>query len=217
MGKIVFKKLNDWAVIPERPNIEKVQVSKNQDLRWIENNRVKGACYPYRMASNLGWIIKSPIDVDVYPVEEKQVKCEPQELEEIGSLLDINFWVKRQDIYIGVKPDGWFRIHQAKVNDNWHNLFIPNGEGSFEWRLGWNVQLPDDYVLMFLPLFDENNFKVHPGILTKKSLNKFDAGLGISIAFEPIKKFSIKRNMPLGRMVIFHKSALSLKTEIVGV
>lgn len=123
--------------------------------------------------------------------------------------------MKRDDIYIGLKPDGWFRVHQAKVDGIWHSMFVPNGEGSFEWKMGWNVEIPEDFVLLLQPLAGEDHFIVHSGLLTAKRLIPFHYGLGLPIAFEPKKKKLIRRGDPLAKMLIFHKSTLTLNEEVV--
>ncbi|HFK1754518.1 TPA: hypothetical protein ACGXP3_005003 [Bacillus cereus] len=213
MDKIKFIKMNEWAILPEKNILENREIYHGDDLRWIKNNRIKGACWPYKMAHDLGWIIKSPIDIQLEPVEEVQVQCEDYELQELGAQLNIDFWVRREKTFLGIKPDGWFRVHQAKVNGNWQSLLIPNGEYTFEWRLGWGIKIPKDFVVMILPVDGNDGFVVHPGILTEKSLDKFNEGLGFSLAFEPKKKTFIKRGTPLAKIIIFHNSALHLKSE----
>lgn len=213
MNKVRFFKLTDWAILPEKEVITVNEMNASQ-IRWFEKKRVKGACWPYKLAKELGWVIRSPIDVMIEPVEEVQVSVEKhEELEELQRLLGIDFWVKRDDIFIGIKPDGWFRVHQSKVDGVWHNLFVPNGEGSFEWKLGWSVEIPDDFVMLFQPLEGISDFIVHPGLLTAKRLQPFRYGLGLPIAFEPKKKRFIRRGDPLAKMIVFHKSALTLEEE----
>ncbi|HDX9688630.1 TPA: hypothetical protein ROY10_004222 [Bacillus thuringiensis] len=215
MDKVTFYPLTEWAILPEK---EKVNLSSENfsEIRWFHKKRKKGACWPYKFAKELGWIICSPIDVIIEPVEEVQVSVESTtDLEEIQHLRGIDFWVKRDDIYIGLKPDGWFRIHQSIIDGVWHSMFVPNGEGSFEWKLGWNVEIPKDFVLLFQPLEGISEFITHPGLLTSKMLPSFHSGLGLPIAFEPRKKKQILRGEPLGKMYVFHKSALSLKEEVI--
>lgn len=210
---IRFIQLQDWAILPSKPEKEPVHLKKSQHLRYVHNQRIKGVCRPYVQAQQLGWIIRSPFDLDIEPVDQEyQIACEPHELEDIGTTLGIDYWIKRGDVYLGLKPDGWFRVHQAWINNMWQALFIPNGEKTFEWRLGWGVQCPDDHVLMILPLDSQPNIKIHPGILDNTSLQQFnDAGLGLSLAFEPTVKAKIKKNEPIARIITFHKSTLGIK------
>lgn len=211
-----FLKLNDWCVVPEKNRVDKpYQDNDESGLRWVKKERVKGLCRPYILGNTFGWSIKSPIDINIEPVKDVQVACSAEELEEIGNITSIDFWVKRGSVYIGVSPDGWFRFYQSKINNRWQNLIIPNGEGTFEWRLGWGMEIPDDYVIMIAPLFDSiKHIKVEVGILESETLNKLNSsGLGMSVAFKPLKKGIIKRGQPIANLFIFPKSALKLKVE----
>ncbi|MGG3191079.1 hypothetical protein ABEP42_24055 [Priestia megaterium] len=213
--KLTLFNLNKWSILPEKEQIDKPKINVDRDLRYIHNQRVKGVCWPYVTASKFGWIIKSPLDVAIEPVEEYQVKCDSDELEDLGGMLDVNFWIKRGDVFLGIKPDGWFRVHQARINGVWQNLFIPNGEKTFEWRLGWGIECPEDYVLMILPIPNQKKIKVHPGILTNSSLKKFnESGLGMSLAFEPIEKATIKRNEPIAKIIAFPQEALVTELQV---
>lgn len=217
MEKVKFIKLTDWTLLPIKERVTNEWID-DKDIRWIKNRRVKGACWPYKMAKEIGWTVFSPIDVEIQPVTEMQVECKDQsELEELRSLTGIDFWVKREQVYIGVKPDGWFRVHQAKVNDVWQCMFIPNGEGSFEWKLGWGIEIPDEYVLLFQPLENQMDFILHPGLLTAKSLHKFNMGLGLPIAFEPKISKIIRRGDPIAKLLVIHNSVMYLEEETIQV
>ncbi|HEU4965260.1 MAG TPA: hypothetical protein VFV52_15635 [Bacilli bacterium] len=213
MSQVTFLKLQDWALPPIQEKIstpEPVSLS----LRWCTNERVKGACYPYRMGKELGWTICSPIDIEIFPVEEVQIRGTRDDVMEVGRMMGIDFWLARGESFIGIKPAGWFQMQQAKVGDSWQGLFLPNGERTFEWRLGFGVEIPEDYVLLIQPMEGEQNYIVHPGLLFAKSLGKFNQGLGLGIAFEPIRQHKIRKGEPLAKLLVFHKSALELKTVV---
>lgn len=214
MEKIKFIKLTDWTMLPKKEEMQNTEF-EDQGIRWIKNKRIKGKCWPYKMAKKVGWTIVSPIDITAEPVQELQVSGDEGDLENIKELTGINFWVKREDTYIGVKPDGWFRVHQAQKDGSWHPMFIPNGEGSFEWKLGWGIEIPKDYVMLFQPLEAQKDFIVHPGLLTSKKLSEFNQrSIGLPIAFEPLQTTQIKRGDPLAKMLIIHKSIMYLKSEV---
>ncbi|MBW7473972.1 hypothetical protein K0T92_04400 [Paenibacillus oenotherae] len=214
--EVIFSKKAAWAIPPVKEHVT-VQPSHDEDFRWIKQRRVKGACWPYRAAREIGWTILSPIDVEIYPATEIQIGAEhAEEIPHIQHLTGIHYWQRREDIYLGVKPSGWFQLHQFKVDNNWHQMFIPNGEGTFEWRMGWSVQIPNDHVLLFQPLeHTDNSYIIHPGLLTAQSLDRFHSGLGLPIAFEPRQNKVIKRSDPLAKMLVLHKSALSLREQVI--
>lgn len=214
--EVSFFKITSWAIPPVKEHIT-IPPHHDDDFRWIKHRRVKGACWPYRAAQEIGWTILSPIDVEIQPVSEIQIKSElPEEIAQIQHFTGIQYWQKREDIYLGVQPSGWFQLHQFRVQNNWHQMFIPNGERTFEWRMGWSIKIPDDYVLLFQPIeHSDSSFIVHPGLLTAKALDRFHTGLGLPIAFEPKQTKLIKRNEPLAKLLIFHKSAITLQHTIV--
>jgi len=213
--KVRFLTLTSWTL---PPIVETVTVpeARDADLRWGRNTRVKGACWPYKMGKQAGWTIRSPLDLHIEPVRELQVQAAEAELEELGQQHGIQFWVRRGSTYIGVAPDGWFRFHQARVAGQWRNLLIPNGECTFEWALGWGLELPEDHVALFQPIEGQDAFVVHPGLLPAERLATFtESGLGLAIAFEPRRAHTIKRGDPLAKLFVFHKSALALEAEVV--
>ncbi|MFC5701443.1 hypothetical protein ACFPVX_09105 [Cohnella faecalis] len=216
--EVTFVKMTPWAIPPVKEKLV-VHPVPDEDFRWIKQRRVKGACWPYRAAKELGWTIRSPIDVDIEPVSEMQITTEkPEEIAQIQHLSGISYWQQRENIYLGVKPSGWFQLHQFKVRNNWYQMFIPNGEGTFEWRLGWSIKIPNEHVLLFQPLEDtDSSFVVHPGLLTAKGLERFHSGLGLPIAFEPRQTRRIRRNDPLAKLLVLHQSALSLKDTVIEV
>lgn len=212
---IKFLKFNDWSLIPEKNKLDSPNLKRFEDLRYVYNQRIKGVCRPYVLAQKVSWEIRSPIEVQVEPVEEYQLYCKEEELQSLGSTLNIDYWIKRGDVYLGLKPDGWFRLHQAKMNGQWNNLFIPNGERTFEWRLGWGLECADDQIAMLLPAEGQDKIKIHPGILESKTLNRFnEAGTGMSLAIEPIKKATIKRNEVIAKLIVMPKSVLDIKTIV---
>ncbi len=210
-----FLKLNDWSIIPEKNKGESPNSKKFEDLRYVYHQRIKGFCRPYVLAQRISWEIRSPIEVQVEPVEEYQLSCKEEELQSLGNTLNIDYWVKRGDVFLGLKPDGWFRLHQAKMNGQWHNLFIPNGERTFEWRLGWGLECTEDQIAMLLPAEGQDKIKVHSGILESGALNRFnEAGTGMSLAIEPMKKAIIKRNEVIAKLIIMPKSVPEIKSII---
>ncbi|KEK21679.1 hypothetical protein [Bacillus gaemokensis] len=70
MEKVKFIKLNDWSLLPFKEKVSNEQFH-DKEFRWIKNRRVKGACWPYKMAKEIGWTIVSSIDVEIHPVTER--------------------------------------------------------------------------------------------------------------------------------------------------
>lgn len=216
MTEIKFIQLHDWVIVPEKADPINISVTEHSNLRYSQRNRQSGMCYPYKAAHNLGWILKSPFDIEIEPIEkEYQLNCTTNELSELGHMLGIDYWIKRDPIFLGVFPSGWFRIHQALINNHWISLFNPNGDKSLEWRLGIGIDIPSDYMVLFLPLEEQKKIKVHQGILTKKTLDLgIETGLGISLAIEPCYKSLIRKGEPIAKMLIIEKKSINQKVII---
>jgi hypothetical protein len=211
--KIVnFQPLIQAALLPVK---EKLSLSPEHDTeaRWIKKRRVKGACWPYRSAKELGWTIYSPIDVEIHPLEEIQTTLEkPEEFARLKQLTDMDEWVQKNDILLGVKPSAWYKIHEYSYEGRYRSMFIPNGEGTLEWRQGWTVDVPEDYLILIQPLeMMEAKFIVHPGLLVGSSLKSVQQHLGLPIAFEPLKKCLVKRGEPLAKLYVLPKSILAIQ------
>lgn len=213
MTQVKFFKFHDWALPPVKEIIN-LPATDASSIRWFSKERVKGACYPYKLGKQIGWTILSPIDIEIHPVDEVQIRGTQDDVLEVGNITGIDFWVQRDGTFIGIKPAGWFQIMQAKVNGIWQGLFIPNGEKTFEWRLGWGVVIPEDYMMLIQPIEGQENFIIHPGLLFSKSLDKFNYGLGQGIAFEPKNRHKISRGDPLAKILIIHKSSLDIEAEV---
>ncbi|MFD3505628.1 hypothetical protein ACFWWT_47500 [Streptomyces sp. NPDC058676] len=53
----------------------------------------------------------------------------------------------------------------------WENMFIPNGAGTAEWRLGWAADVPRGYFMLVLPLETPvAGLEVPTGVLSSTSI-----------------------------------------------
>jgi hypothetical protein len=215
MSVVRFKKVVDLAILPIK---EKAEVPQFHDdsARWVKSRRVKGACWPYRMAQEIGWTIVSPIDIDIHPVKEIQTSAaNPTEFARLKQLMPMEDWTQKDDILIGITPASWYKIHEYSHKGLYYPMFLPNGEGTFEWRQGWSVEVPDQHVILFQPLeTQDGRFITYPGLLMGPSIPRVQEKLGIPLAFEPLQSCRIHRGEPIAKLLILPKSVLSLKSEI---
>lgn len=160
---VSFNRLIKAAILPEKEKVVP-KIQPDEEARWLKTRRVKGMCWPYRSAKELGWTIHSPIDVDIQPLTEIQTTLEnPEEFSRLKQLSNMDEWVQKDDVLLGVKPSTWYKIHEYGYDGRFRSMFIPNGEGTLEWRQGWSVDIADDYMLLIWPLeTKEANFIVHP-------------------------------------------------------
>ena len=110
--------------------------------------------------------------------------------------------------YVATKSNGWLRFTQFRgVDDNWESMFIPNGEGTVEWRLGWAARIPEHTFLLIIGL-DDHALQVPTGIMTAKQVNQTTENGGMSIAVRPVAPTALTRGMPIARMILLDRGAL---------
>ncbi len=213
MTTITFRRLIQTAILPEKEKLAKPELL-DREARWIKNRRVKGVCWPYRSAKELGWTLYSPVDVAIHPLSEIQTTMDkPEEFARLKQLTDMDEWVQKDDILLGVKPSSWYKIHEYEYEGRYRSMFIPNGEGTLEWRLGWSVDIPDDHLLLIQPIeMKDARFIVHPGLLMGTSVQSVQLHLGLPIAFEPLQPCKIIRGEPLAKLFVLPKSVLAIKS-----
>lgn len=210
---ITFRRLIQAAILPEKEKFIVPQPT-DQEARWIKNHRVKGACWPYRSAKELGFTIYSPINVSIHPLTEIQTKVDkPEEFARLKQLTDMDEWVQKDDILLGVKPSSWYKVHEYEHEGRYRSMFIPNGEGTLEWRLGWTVEVPEEHFLLIQPIeMQTAHFIVHPGLLMGPSVRSVQQHLGLPIAFEPLQPHTIRRGDPLAKLYVLPKTVLAIKS-----
>ncbi len=210
---ITFRRLIQTAILPEKEKLAKPELL-DREARWIKNRRVKGVCWPYRSAKELGWTLYSPVDVAIHPLSEIQTTMDkPEEFARLKQLTDMDEWVQKDDILLGVKPSSWYKIHEYEYEGRYRSMFIPNGEGTLEWRLGWSVDIPDDHLLLIQPIeMKDARFIVHQGLLMGTSVQSVQQHLGLPIAFEPLQPCKIIRGEPLAKLFVLPKSVLAIKS-----
>ncbi|MGG4493014.1 hypothetical protein [Brevibacillus reuszeri] len=215
MISIKFNQLLDFAILPAHEEIADTRWPDNSS-RWIKTRRVKGICWPYRKAKELGWTIHCPVDIDIQPVKEIQTSIENlTELARLKHMVPMEDWVHKEDVIIGVTPAAWYKIHEYKYRGLYYPMLLPNGEGTFEWRQGWSVEVPKNHFILIQPIeTQDGRFIIYPGMLHGPTLTRVQERLGLPLAFEPLKECRIRRGEPLAKLLVLPMSVLSIKSEI---
>jgi hypothetical protein len=94
-------------------------------------------------------------------------------------------------------------------------MFIPNGQGSAEWRLGWALRIPEDNFLLVTSLDDPTDLTVPTGVLTARQVNRTWEDGGFSIAVRPERALTLTRGQPIARIVLLAKQSLQSKIEVL--
>ncbi|MET7694377.1 hypothetical protein ABZT06_41650 [Streptomyces sp. NPDC005483] len=105
----------------------------------------------------------------------------------------------------------WLHLHQFRTPRGWENMFLPNGAGTVEWRLGWAADVPRGYFLLVMPLPGLEGLEVPVGILTSTVIARMAQDNGVSIAVRPTDRAVVRRGQPLARIVLLHADSLQAK------
>ena len=92
-------------------------------------------------------------------------------------------------------------------------MFVPNGEGSVEWHLGWQLHMPEDFYLLILPSPELPDLQVPPGVLDAATVRRLNNEHGVSIAVRPRASVKIKRRQPVARLILLHEDSLKVSAN----
>jgi hypothetical protein len=148
-----FEALYEWALPPIPREIDEPMERDTADLyessfRFIRARRVPHICPPWRLGQRIGWSIRSPIDKTMTPLPQQEVAEEVAKDAAVATGAD-DIWLRGGAALIMTKTP-WLHAYQFRDRDEWSTMFLPNGLGSLEWRLGW-VPLVEQKTLMILP------------------------------------------------------------------
>ncbi|GGL59015.1 hypothetical protein [Planomonospora parontospora] len=220
---IRFGQLYDWALLPHKHKVARVaerEAAEMYEKHFRYNRRVRPAtsCPPWVLGQELGWVVQSPIDITLTPVDDIQFGAESEtDLTAVSRMLNRTDVWNRGDGWLATSRNDWLRFTQFKgIGDNWEAMFLPNGDGSVEWRLGWTAQIPDDMYLMVMGLDRSEAIEIPTGIMTAKQVNRTADNGGMSLAIRPRHVSKISRGTPLARLVLLHRQSLQAMSEEIN-
>ncbi|MBT2411120.1 hypothetical protein J7I94_11175 [Streptomyces sp. ISL-12] len=216
MAEIEFTALYPWSLLPDKPRVDRAAARAERDLytaefRHVRITRLPEDCPPWALGRTLGWTVRSPVSCTMTPLTDTDVGVPDGEDARAVSLRagGGQMWRRGTD-WISVADGHWLRLYDFRNADGtWEAMFLPNGQGSAEWRLGIAVTCAEPYFLMVLPLDPPlEGLDVPVGILGAKTVNAMTAGGGISIAVRPTRPLEVRRGQPVARLVLLHPDTL---------
>lgn len=217
---VEVRRLHDWAIVPFKWRVDRSRPREEARLlaahfRVHRQFRHAEACPPWVMGQELGWVIASPVTVTVSPLDDVQVAAGSEaEIRHSGQLLGRDEFWRRGEGYIATSRNDWLRSFQYRGGDGrWEGMFLPNGQGSVEWRLGWAVRIPADHFLMVAALDDDPGITVPTGVLTDRQVNRTWTEAGFSIAVRPTRPATLTRGQPIARIVLLSRDSLQAGLE----
>jgi len=210
--EIVFSSQFDWAICPVKPHELDPKLPKqpdSMDFRWKSFDRVSGVCGPYQIGSRMGWYLLSPVDVTLRPFTDFCFSCPEEELARAIKDMGLQEVWLREKCYIGVQENLGLKLFDFWENGNTQTMFLPNGEGSLEWKIGVNVRLPETASL-FIQDAGSDGFTTLPGVIGAKTVQSNFLNRGMSIAVRPNRTTTIRRGDVIGRLLVFDEQSLQM-------
>ncbi|MBF6169202.1 hypothetical protein IU486_31360 [Streptomyces gardneri] len=218
--EIQIKKLYDWALLPEKPRVDRIAAATESDFlqqhfRFHRKFRYPEICPPWVLGQEWGWHILSPISLNLTPLDDVQVAADAQP-EAAGRVLSVTEFWNRGEGYIAMRNNNWIKSFQYRNRGGaWEAMFLPNGAGTVEWHLGWAMKLPEEYLLLVTSLDDQGGLQVPTGMMTARQVNSTWDSTGISVAIRPLEQTRIERGQPFCRIAVVHRSCLQAKLQVV--
>src|SRR5262245_49909000 len=93
-----------WAILPRKLKIdvnskeEEIRLM-DEHFRWIRQNRSAEVCWPWRIAQETGWVIESPVTVDMEALNDVEIyRSEEADLQALRELIGSNLaWNRAGD------------------------------------------------------------------------------------------------------------------------
>jgi hypothetical protein len=215
---VEVRRLYPWAILPGKRHVDRADAREEAQLlaghfRFHRQFRHAEACPPWVMGQELGWEIRSPVTVELSQLDDVQLAAgDGTAVQEAGQLFGRDEFWRRGDGFIATARTDWLRTYQFRGHSGeWQGMFLPNGQGSVEWRLGFALRIPAGYFLLVSALDDADGFTVPTGVLTDRQVNRtWDEG-GFSIALRPDRRTTVNRDQPIARIVLLPRESLQAR------
>ncbi|GAA1305984.1 hypothetical protein GCM10009647_025000 [Streptomyces sanglieri] len=114
---------------------------------------------------------------------------------------------QRGENWIAARDADWLHLGDHRSpNGGWEGMFVPNGQGTLEWRLGWAATIPTGTFLMVMPPPDHapDGLQVPIGVIPAKAVNAMTDRGGMSIAVRPEHPVTVHRGQGIARIMLLH-------------
>ncbi|MEV7835489.1 hypothetical protein AB0P12_33475 [Streptomyces subrutilus] len=217
MAEVTFRPLRPWALPPDKPRIDRAAARAERDayresFRYLRVPRLPADCPPWVLGQELGWSVRSPLTLTMKPLADIGFAVpEGEDPHRAGRRLGgAGMWQRGQE-WIAARDADWLHLgdHRGATGD-WEGMFVPNGQGTLEWRLGWAATLPAGTFLMVMPLPDHapDALRVPVGVIPAKAVNAMAERGGMSIAVRPEQPVTVHRGQEIARIVLLHPDSL---------
>ncbi|WP_281559951.1 hypothetical protein [Thalassomonas sp. RHCl1] len=197
-----FEQLYDWSLVPEKHKFDSnnellTKKVYEENFRWLRNDRTPALCPSYRKAFELGWIVRSPVDIVLCPIQEIQL-ANSEDKAEIMSLCNFDSIWTRDSNAFGIRTDMNFAAYEFNDAGKWESMFIVNGHSSLEWRLGFKCVPDKEESILVIEEFGTQPIGIIPGLLSMKHVT---SKTGMSVAIKPLEQRKISRGDIIARLI----------------
>ncbi|MEV7114280.1 hypothetical protein [Streptomyces anulatus] len=222
MAEVVFRPLQSWALPPEKPRTDRGAARAERDtyrdsFRYLRIPRLPADCPPWVLGQELGWAVRSPVTLTMKPLDDIGIAVpEREDAHQAGRRLGGAGMWQRGEEWIAARNADWLHLGDYRAaNGSWEGMFLPNGQGSVEWRLGWAATIPARTFLMVMPPpgSGPDGLRVPLGVIPAKSVNAMAGRGGMSIAVEPERPVTVHRGQEIARVVLLHPDSLRATTH----
>lgn len=218
MVSVQFTPLQKWSLPPRKNQIDRTASREEQALArdGFRNHRVARLpidCPPWVMGQELGWVVPSPVTIAMEPIRDIEFDVPAgEDPSTVARRLGVSEAWHRDNAWIGCRNATWMRQFDFRGDHGWEGMFLPNGAGTVEWRLGWAAQIPEDY---FLLLADAgvNGVSVPWGIVTARTVASMVERGGFSLPLEVTSPVTIRRGDPVARLILLHRDSLQARAH----
>jgi hypothetical protein len=205
-----FERLHDWAVLPTQRQVNLDAARDRQQLyrehfRHLRAERQPEFCAPWVLGQKVGWRVHSPVDVHLSPLPQYEVSADEPRVSAAAVGMQ-ELWLRSGSGLVMDRPP-WLHHFQFREGEAWGNMFVPNGHGTVEWRLGWVPKDVGAHSIMIFPSEDMPDLGVLVGVLAPAVVARMDAK-GFSVACSPRRPLSIRRGQEIARFVLVGPESL---------
>ncbi|MEU2959007.1 hypothetical protein ACFWQ1_25305 [Streptomyces albidoflavus] len=212
-----FHQLHPWALPPQQHQVNR-QPSRTkarllrENFRYTRAERQPEHCAPWVMGQELGWRVLSPADISFTPLDQIELDA-VEDPEGAGRAANRTELWQREKSHLAVEKTSWLHLHQFKTARGWENMFLVNGAGTVEWRLGWGIDVPRGYFLLIVPSEQTpTGLEVPTGILSNTATSRMSQENGLSIAVRPTAPVAVRRDQEIARIVLLHADSLQARS-----
>lgn len=213
---IRFIRLYDWAISPCKAILDidgardRAKLYRDQ-FRYVRARRRAEFCPAWVLGQEYGWRVRSPVDVTLDPLHQVEVEPGEAPAEAARAAAMSEIWL-RQGTALAVNRSSWLHSYEFQHADGWESMFIPNGQETVEWRMGWTIEGFEPHAVMVFPSEQRPDLRVQVGILTPATMHRLSA-VGLSIAISPKSVISINRGDEIARVALVHPDSLQARAE----